>query len=65
MTKSLYATTLFVLIIAVATIFSGCANQQNSNGNANPSAVASAEPTPDKRRLKLSLKPWSTIGRGL
>ena len=56
MTKSLYATTLFVLITAVAATFSGCANQQNSNGNANPSAVASAEPTPDKAAIEAQLK---------
>ena len=56
MTKSLYATTLFVLIIAVAATFSGCANQQNSNGNANPSAVVSAEPTPDKAAIEAQLK---------
>jgi len=56
MTKSLYATTLFVLITAVAATFSGCANQQNSNGNATPSAVASAEPTPDKAAIEAQLK---------
>ena len=56
MTKSLYAITLFVLITAVATTFSGCANQQNSNGNANSSAVVSAEPTPDRAAIEAQLK---------
>lgn len=52
MTKSLYAITLFVLIAAA---FSGCANQQNSNSNANPSGVA-AEPTPDKAAIEAQLR---------
>src|SRR5438477_10886678 len=55
MTKSLYGTTLFFLLTAVATTFSGCANQQNSNGNANSSTV-SAEPTPDKAAIEAQLK---------
>ena len=56
MTKSLYAATLFVLITGIATTFSGCANKQNSNGSANPSAGASAEPTPDKAAIEAQLK---------
>lgn len=49
MTKSLYAITLFVLTTAT---FSGCANQHNSNSNANPSA----EPTPDKAAIEAQLR---------
>jgi ketosteroid isomerase-like protein len=52
MTKSLYAITLLALITAT---FSGCAHQQNSNGNANSSAVA-AEPTPDKAAIEAQLR---------
>ena len=51
MTKSLYAITLFVFMTVS---FSGCAHQQNSNGNS--SAVVSAEPTPDKAAIEAQLR---------
>jgi ketosteroid isomerase-like protein len=53
MRNTLSAISIFLLI---AFGLSGCANQQNPNNNGNPSAVASAEPTPDKAAIEAQLK---------
>ena len=53
MRKHLSAITFFFLIPLA---FSGCANQPNPNANGNPSAVASAEPAPDKAAIEAQLK---------
>lgn len=54
MRKPWSATTLFVLTSFIAIALVGCTNRQNSN--ANTSAVASAEPTPDKAAIEAQLK---------
>jgi ketosteroid isomerase-like protein len=63
MRKPLSSRTLFALIPIIALTLFGCANRQNSNANA--SAVASAEPTPDKAAIEAQLKAleydWSRI----
>jgi ketosteroid isomerase-like protein len=46
----------FSFSILIALALSGCANQQGPNTNGNPSAVASAEPTPDKAAIEAQLK---------
>jgi ketosteroid isomerase-like protein len=53
MRKHLSAISLSIL---TALTLSGCANQPGSNTNGNPSAVASAEPTPDKAAIEAQLK---------
>lgn len=53
MRKHLSAISLFFLI---AFAFSSCANQQSPNTNGNPSAAASAEPTPDTAAIEAQLK---------
>lgn len=53
MRKHLSAITLFFL---TAIVFSGCASQPGANTNGNPSAVASAEPTPDRAAIEAQLK---------
>src|ERR1041385_11500 len=54
MRKPLSAITLFFLMCIIAITLFGCANRQSSNPNA--SAVASAEPTPDKAAIEAQLK---------
>jgi len=56
MRKSLSATTILLLLAAATTTLSSCATQPNSNGNANASGVAGAEPTPDKAAIEAQLK---------
>jgi ketosteroid isomerase-like protein len=53
MRKHLSAISLSILI---ALTLSACANQPGPNTNGNPSAVASAEPTPDKAAIEAQLK---------
>ena len=53
MRNTLSAISLFFL---TAFALSGCANQPSPNNNGNPSAVASAEPTPDKAAIEAQLK---------
>jgi ketosteroid isomerase-like protein len=52
MSKPLFAVVVFLFAITCA----GCANQQTSNSNGNPSAAVSAEPTPDKPAIEAQLK---------
>jgi ketosteroid isomerase-like protein len=54
MRKPSSAVTLFFLICIIAITLCGCANRQSSNANA--SAVAGAEPTPDKAAIEAQLK---------
>lgn len=53
MRKHLSAISLSILF---ALTFSGCATQPGPNANGNPSALASAEPTPDKAAIEAQLK---------
>jgi hypothetical protein len=63
MRKPLSVVTLFALIPIIGLTLFGCTTRQNSNANA--SAVASAEPTPDKAAIEAQLKAleydWSRI----